>query len=131
MFTYAPQTGSPRLRRGFFLRARSPGCGRAFRTESRIVRRYGRFDAIHPPSFDFFQFYRFVLTAFVVVYAGLSLIDMIRRWIIWTSGDRRLHVLRRYATVLLLRTPSAAFLPPLLSLLPWLAALVILIRLHP
>lgn len=83
------------------------------------------------PHFDFFQFYRFVLSVFVSVYAALSLFDSIRRWGSLPLGDPRLHMVRRYAVVLLLRTPSAALLPPLLELLPWLAALVVLIRLHP
>lgn len=83
------------------------------------------------PHIDLFQFYRYVLSVFVAVYAGLSLIESIRRFMNLPLPDHRLHMVRRYAVVLLLRTPSAALLPPLLELLPWLAALVVLIRLHP
>ncbi len=82
-------------------------------------------------GFDLFEFYRFLLAVLVCAYGTIRLIVFIWRWQgTMNAGWMGSALLRRYATVLLLRLRFRAFAYELSVIGALTLVLALLLRLH-
>ncbi len=80
---------------------------------------------------DLFEFWRLVLGILCTFYATVVTVRSLWGWCVYFSGtDRSTALMRRYVVVQLLRLSPGRFTWELLQIGFWLAALIVVLRLH-
>jgi|GEM_PF-6813703 len=83
------------------------------------------------PEFDLFNFFRMTLCVFLAIYTSLTLSSALRRlYLLFSGDDPQKEMLRVYVSYQLLTIHASRMRGDLLHIVFWLAALVILWRLH-
>jgi hypothetical protein len=83
------------------------------------------------PDFDFFDWWRWMLTIVCTIYASVITLRSLWEWIVYFAApDRTTVMMRKYTIVHLLRLRMRAFSGELLGIAFWTAALIFLIYLH-
>jgi len=84
-----------------------------------------------PTELDLFQFWRWLLAVICTIYALLITGHWLAGWLLYLSKpDRMRAVLRNYIVVQILRLRALRFWWELVQIAFWLAAFVVVVRMH-